>query len=131
MALSPGVTTRFLKRAEVCCICSAAISVQGQLDSCKHVFCLDCILKWADIENSCPLCKQRFSQVTPRWHRKCLALRKPRHQVHFKVERRSQETAAHMELLYREGEDYALRVVIPWAPTLLTYLDDLISEIRR
>jgi len=25
---------------------------------CNHYFCLGCIKKWAEIENSCPYCKQ-------------------------------------------------------------------------
>jgi hypothetical protein len=30
---------------------------------CKHYFCVACILKWADIENTCPLCKQPFQTI--------------------------------------------------------------------
>lgn len=26
-------------------------------------FCFPCISKWAEIENSCPFCKQRFAQL--------------------------------------------------------------------
>ncbi len=30
---------------------------------CSHRFCIDCIAKWATIENTCPCCKVRFSVI--------------------------------------------------------------------
>lgn len=30
---------------------------------CTCRFCFPCISKWAEIENSCPFCKQRFAQL--------------------------------------------------------------------
>lgn len=35
----------------------------GTLLGCGHAFCLACIDGWAQIENSCPLCKRRFSAI--------------------------------------------------------------------
>jgi len=127
MSLSTGVKTRFLLRAEECCICSLPISVQGLLDSCKHVFCLVCILKWGDIENTCPICKQRFTTVTPKRHRKCLAVRRYEERTCYYIERRSQRDAD-MGFRWEENAD---RAGAQWRPNLLTYLEDLISEIRR
>jgi hypothetical protein len=30
---------------------------------CLHTFCLQCILQWAQISNTCPLCKAKFNQI--------------------------------------------------------------------
>ncbi|CAD8109239.1 unnamed protein product [Paramecium sonneborni] len=61
--------TRFQSKAEQCGICYYAIEQQGQLDSCNHSFCLTCIQKWSNIENTCPLCKQKFTQIEQKWKR--------------------------------------------------------------
>lgn len=48
-----------------CCIC-LEIPTAGDLASisgCSHPFCFVCIEKWADRENTCPLCKARFSKI--------------------------------------------------------------------
>jgi predicted amidophosphoribosyltransferase len=37
---------------------------------CKHFFCLACITKWAEIENTCPLCKQAFLKITEKSNKK-------------------------------------------------------------
>lgn len=95
-----------------CTICCGCVSVQGVLDSCAHRFCLDCILKWAAIENSCPLCKQRFRRVTPKWKRKCLTEIGGIRKKAYRIEPRSQEVRAHTAMEYTAGE-YRLRVVIP------------------
>mmetsp|Transcript_6770 Transcript_6770/g.12099 ORF Transcript_6770/g.12099 Transcript_6770/m.12099 type:complete len:132 (-) Transcript_6770:3681-4076(-) len=58
--------TRFKKRAVECAICISPISIQGQLNSCLHNFCLDCIKRWAKTANRCPVCKQRFSSIKRR-----------------------------------------------------------------
>jgi Ring finger domain len=48
-----------------CCICmdepkpADLASVSG----CDHLFCFDCIEKWAERENTCPLCKVRFTKI--------------------------------------------------------------------
>ena len=130
MSFSPGLKTRFLHRTAECSICSAAISVQGQLNSCKHLFCLACILQWGEIENTCPICKRRFTKVTPRWHRKCLSLRKAERKVCYLIDRKSQQEAADAGVGY-EGEQQTGRDTTGWRPSLLSYLEDLISEIRR
>ena len=43
------------------------------LDSCHHRFHCGCILQWAKIANTCPLCKRRFSRVD----RLCLRATQP------------------------------------------------------
>ncbi|CAD8189028.1 unnamed protein product [Paramecium octaurelia] len=61
--------TRFQSKAEECGICYNTIEQQGQLDSCNHSFCLACIQQWSNIENTCPLCKQKFKQIEQKWKR--------------------------------------------------------------
>jgi Ring finger domain len=36
----------------------------ARISCCTHEFCTPCILQWSQTENSCPLCKQRFTQIT-------------------------------------------------------------------
>lgn len=33
------------------------------ISGCSHKFCFDCIDKWAETENKCPCCKQRFRTI--------------------------------------------------------------------
>eukprot|EP00986_Skeletonema_menzelii_P018913 scaffold26769_cov187-Skeletonema_menzelii.AAC.2 len=33
------------------------------ISGCSHKFCFDCIDKWAETENKCPCCKQRFNRI--------------------------------------------------------------------
>ena len=48
-----------------CCICmDIATKLElASINSCKHKFCFTCIEKWADRENTCPLCKERFTKI--------------------------------------------------------------------
>lgn len=32
----------------------------------SHIFCFDCIKLWSETENSCPLCKAKFNEITKR-----------------------------------------------------------------
>ena len=114
MAYSPGMRTRFQDSASECSICSCAISEQGVLDTCTHLFCLACILKWAGIENSCPICKQRFSRVTRKWLRKCLRESHSPSPTIYPIPPKNQEPRAHTAVDFAGGE-FRLRVVIPWA----------------
>lgn len=49
---------------EGCIICLETIKVRGEIDSCPHQFCFDCILKWSKVTNTCPVCKRNFLKVT-------------------------------------------------------------------
>ncbi|CAG9333578.1 unnamed protein product [Blepharisma stoltei] len=64
-----NIVTRFKKRAQTCCICLNSIEFQGKLDTCQHTYCYDCIMRWSEIENTCPVCKNRFSFVSLIPHR--------------------------------------------------------------
>lgn len=39
------------------------VAAWGTVDRCPHVFCFDCITKWALQTNICPFCSKRFHQV--------------------------------------------------------------------
>ena len=47
-----------------CVICLENPVVRGKINSCDHVFCFECIQKWAKQENTCPLCKERFKTIS-------------------------------------------------------------------
>lgn len=49
----------------ICCICLQAIQSRCTLKAagCCHQFCLACLLTWANITNTCPVCKRRFNAV--------------------------------------------------------------------
>lgn len=48
-----------------CCICMEEpkpIDV-AKITGCDHLFCFECIEKWSERENTCPLCKVRFNRI--------------------------------------------------------------------
>jgi hypothetical protein len=45
------------------CMCEPDREDVSNIDGCAHLFCFSCIGKWSDTENSCPLCKTRFSRI--------------------------------------------------------------------
>lgn len=49
-----------------CCICMCEPEKEevSSINGCDHLFCFDCIGKWADRENTCPLCKSRFTSIS-------------------------------------------------------------------
>lgn len=57
--------------SESCCICLTTPKPGdvASINACDHVFCFDCIEKWAERENTCPLCKVRFTKID-RVHKK-------------------------------------------------------------
>jgi len=53
------------KKEEVQCgICLESPKIRGNLDSCSHPFCFECIHQWSKTSNTCPFCKARFKQIT-------------------------------------------------------------------
>jgi len=50
---------------ESCCICMCDVDSDdlAGISGCSHTFCFHCIEKWAERENSCPLCKNRFTKI--------------------------------------------------------------------
>jgi Ring finger domain len=50
----------------ICSVCQEDIregNEVGEINNCNHRFCIDCISKWATIENRCPCCKVRFDVI--------------------------------------------------------------------
>lgn len=50
---------------EDCCICMCSIErdQSAKINGCDHKFHFSCIEEWSKRENSCPLCKNRFTQI--------------------------------------------------------------------
>jgi hypothetical protein len=50
---------------ESCCICMGDVEPDdlAGISGCEHRFCFGCIEKWAERENTCPLCKNRFAKI--------------------------------------------------------------------
>lgn len=48
--------------SDVCSICKDDFSEAVSLD-CSHTFCLECIKKWSETENSCPICRAEFTHI--------------------------------------------------------------------
>ena len=50
---------------ESCCICMSEVNGDDLaiINGCDHKFCFECIETWAERENSCPLCKLRFTKI--------------------------------------------------------------------
>ena len=46
------------------CMCEPEKEEKAKINGCEHLFCFDCIGKWADRENTCPLCKARFTTIS-------------------------------------------------------------------
>ena len=47
------------------CLDELSASTQAQINSCDHIFCFECILKWSKVgENKCPMCKKLFKKIT-------------------------------------------------------------------
>lgn len=53
----------------MCCICFQPMGTCGEMDGCKHRYCLDCLLQWSQKRNWCPTCRQEFVFVyESTWH---------------------------------------------------------------
>lgn len=48
-----------------CAICISEVTDEepATINGCDHEFCFDCIKQWSSTENSCPLCKARFTEI--------------------------------------------------------------------
>lgn len=54
-----------LPEPDACAVCLTHPDTRAALDSCSHVFCVPCLSRWAKVETRCPLCKLRFTAMTP------------------------------------------------------------------
>eukprot|EP00177_Eucheuma_denticulatum_P006790 GFKZ01012342.1.p1 GENE.GFKZ01012342.1~~GFKZ01012342.1.p1 ORF type:complete len:314 (+),score=47.67 GFKZ01012342.1:381-1322(+) len=57
---SPNPENPFL-----CTICrdTCEVSLQTQIPTCHHTFCLSCVLSWTKVRETCPNCKNPFSTL--------------------------------------------------------------------
>ncbi|XP_065905921.1 E3 ubiquitin-protein ligase Topors-like isoform X1 [Dysidea avara] len=46
-----------------CPICLESFKDKAFVDVCFHTFCYSCILQWADVVSSCPMCKAPFKSI--------------------------------------------------------------------
>lgn len=61
----PDLDNKLSPAELTCCICLSEPkeSDRAKINGCTHLFCFECIDKWAERENSCPLCKSRFNRI--------------------------------------------------------------------
>ncbi|XP_008286488.1 PHD and RING finger domain-containing protein 1-like [Stegastes partitus] len=54
--------------SDKCYVCLSPFEKQtvASLDSCRHVFCLDCILQWSQTANTCPVDRVSFAFIYQR-----------------------------------------------------------------
>ncbi|OMJ78627.1 hypothetical protein SteCoe_21504 [Stentor coeruleus] len=95
--------TRFMSNAKTCGICLNEITIQGVINSCRHEFCFDCISKWSDIENKCPVCKVRFLTITSEFKRKQYRSMKLKKKVNY-VDHKSQKCSVDLLGLIETAE---------------------------
>lgn len=61
-----------IREKKTCAICLNAendISNPAHTDACSHVFCFDCLLRWSEMANRCPMCKLVFHEIRSRERR--------------------------------------------------------------
>eukprot|EP00543_Licmophora_paradoxa_P008498 CAMPEP_0202445916 /NCGR_PEP_ID=MMETSP1360-20130828/4624_1 /ASSEMBLY_ACC=CAM_ASM_000848 /TAXON_ID=515479 /ORGANISM="Licmophora paradoxa, Strain CCMP2313" /LENGTH=360 /DNA_ID=CAMNT_0049062323 /DNA_START=244 /DNA_END=1326 /DNA_ORIENTATION=- len=47
----------------IICLCEPDAEELATINGCSHKFCFGCIEKWSERENTCPLCKNRFTEI--------------------------------------------------------------------
>ena len=47
----------------IICLCEPEPENLAKINGCDHRFCFECIEKWSERENTCPLCKVRFTKI--------------------------------------------------------------------
>lgn len=54
-----------LNKTATCCICLEIPTEEelSTINGCNHPYCFTCIETWANRENTCPLCKARFTKI--------------------------------------------------------------------
>lgn len=46
-----------------CGVCLDPVKKRGLLDSCEHIFCYSCVVKWTKRSSNCPHCKREVSMI--------------------------------------------------------------------
>ena len=52
-----------LEKEVKCPICFGRTGIAARPSGCKHVFCNNCILKWSQTSNKCPVCRGLFTDI--------------------------------------------------------------------
>ena len=56
--------TEYLSNNNILCpICLNAVSFGVRPNKCNHIFCYDCLSKWAKTKKICPYCRIKFSTI--------------------------------------------------------------------
>ncbi len=89
-----------------CTICMEEITEDqlAGLDCCEHKYCRDCITKWSKTENTCCICKKRFTKIISNTKRT------------QKVETKSQQTPE------EESVNVAIRMIME--ELVVRFIDD-------
>lgn len=53
----------FSLNEDKCPICYSNIYIPTYIKSCKHIYCLSCIMRWINKRSLCPLCRQKINQI--------------------------------------------------------------------
>ena len=61
-ASAAAVTTASTHTCTIC-MCEPDRTEIASIDGCEHLYCFACIDKWSERENTCPNCKNRFTQI--------------------------------------------------------------------
>jgi hypothetical protein len=58
-------SSSIFSKTSTCCICLEIPTEEelSTINGCEHPYCFTCIETWADRENTCPLCKSRFTKI--------------------------------------------------------------------
>ncbi|CAG9762977.1 unnamed protein product [Ceutorhynchus assimilis] len=49
---------------EKCSICLTKLrKYVASPKNCRHLFCLGCLKRWSRTQNTCPICRRRFSRI--------------------------------------------------------------------
>ncbi|XP_002159773.1 E3 ubiquitin-protein ligase RNFT2 isoform X1 [Hydra vulgaris] len=57
---------QLIEFGDSCPICQEEMDDPIELNSCKHIFCEDCIVMWFDRERTCPMCRAKVAD-DPLW----------------------------------------------------------------
>ncbi|XP_034732715.1 PHD and RING finger domain-containing protein 1-like [Etheostoma cragini] len=68
MYKSTVLNTLGVEGADTCFICLSPFGKQAvaSVESCQHVFCLECILQWSQTANTCPVDRSSFAFIHQR-----------------------------------------------------------------
>lgn len=60
LSLKPVLKQTPFSYNESCCICLENNNSSKVVTPCKHLFCNECLGRWLETNNCCPVCKSSF-----------------------------------------------------------------------